>query len=76
MPLESRKAGDCRGSEGDGSKSDKWCSLCYAGGKFIDPNCTLEEMIKIVDTALKRDKASFFLRTMAKRQIPSLERWR
>lgn len=76
MPLQTEKAGDCRGTEADGSKSEKWCSLCYMKGKFVNPNCTVDEMIKIVDDALKRDGAWFFMRSMAKKQIPTLERWR
>lgn len=76
MPLKTKEAGDCRGSEADGSKSEKWCKLCYANGKFINPECTLEEMIQIVDDALKRDKRGVFMRAMAKKQIPRLERWR
>ena len=76
MPLRTEKAGDCRGTEADGSKSEKWCSLCYMEGRFVNPNCTVDEMIKIVDDALKRDGAWFFMRSMAKKQIPTLERWR
>ncbi|MEY4362158.1 MAG: hypothetical protein RL391_1464 [Actinomycetota bacterium] len=76
MPLRTKKAGDCRGSEADGSKSEKWCSLCYVNGKFVEPNCTLDQMTAIVDTALKREHAWFFMRRMALRQIPTLERWR
>ena len=76
MPLQTEKAGDCRGTEVDGSKSEKWCSLCYVGGKFVDPNCSLQEMTELVESVLKRDGASFILRKMAKRQLPRLERWR
>ena len=76
MPLVTRKAGDCRGTETDGSKSEKWCSLCYANGEFLGPDCTLEEMIEIVDKALREQKSWYFMRWMAKKQIPTLERWR
>mgnify|MGYP003349341664 CR=1 FL=1 len=51
MPLHSKNAGDCRGTERDGSKSEKWCSLCYVGGAFVNPTCTVNEMIDIVDDA-------------------------
>lgn len=77
MPLESKKAGDCRGTEKDGSKSEKWCSLCYENGAFTGPDCTLDEMKDIVDKALREDgKNRFFLRWMAKKQLPHLERWK
>lgn len=76
MPLQTKRAGDCRGTEADGNKSDKWCSLCYSDGRFVNPDCSLAEMITIVDDALKRQKSWFGVRWMARRQIPTLERWR
>jgi len=76
MPLITKMAGDCRGSESDGNKSEKWCSLCYENGAFIGPDCTLEEMVTIVDRALQEQGAWFGMRWMARKQIPSLERWR
>ena len=76
MPLQTKKAGDCRGTERDGSKSEKWCSLCYENGNFIQPDCTLDEMIAIVDKALREQNSWFVMRMLAKKQIPKLERWR
>lgn len=76
MPLNTKKAGDCRGSESDGSRSEKWCSLCYVDGKFVNPDTTLEEMTQIVDNALKEQKSGFLMRKMAIKQLPTLERWR
>ena len=76
MPLQTKKAGDCRGSEADGSKSEKWCSLCYRDGGFIDPDLTVDQMMQIVDQALRDDGAWFVMRRLALRQIPTLERWR
>lgn len=76
MPLVTETAGDCRGTERDGSRSEKWCSLCYRDGGFVDPDCSVDEMITIVGSALKRQGMSFPMRFLAKRQIPRLERWR
>jgi hypothetical protein len=76
MPLITKKAGDCRGTNADGSKSEKWCSLCFADGKFVGPDCTLEQMIEIVDKALREQNSSSVMRWMAKKQVPKLERWR
>ena len=76
MPLHTKKAGDCRGSEADGTRSERWCSLCYVDGAFVTPQCTLQEMTSIVDDALRREHASRVMRWMAKRQLPRLERWR
>lgn len=76
MPLQTKKAGDCRGSEADGSKSEKWCKLCYQKGAFITPNCTLDEMKTIVDNALKEHGSGRLMRWMAQKQLPKLERWK
>lgn len=76
MPLVSKRQGDMRGTEANGSLSEKWCKLCYLDGHFTGPDCTLEEMIEIVDNALKQQKAWVGLRWMARNGIPRLERWR
>ena len=76
MPLQTKKAGDCRGTEADGSKSNKWCSLCYANGQFVGPDCTLEEMLQIVDRALVENGSGRLMRWLALQGIPRLERWR
>jgi hypothetical protein len=76
MPLMTKKAGDCRGTEADGSKSEKWCTLCYMNGKFVGPDCTLDEMKKIVDNALKEQGSGRLMRWLAKQQLPRLERWK
>ncbi|MEI7689459.1 MAG: zinc ribbon domain-containing protein [Candidatus Saccharibacteria bacterium] len=76
MPLQTEKAGDCRGTEKNGDKSEKWCKLCYVDGKFIDPDCTLDQMIVIVDNALKEQGSRRLMRWMARKQLPTLERWK
>ena len=76
MPLVSQKQGDMRGTETNGTLSEKWCKLCYANGAFVGPDCTLEEMIAIVDGAMQQQGASSIMRWMAKKQLPRLERWR
>ena len=69
-------AGDCRGTESDGTKSDRWCSLCYVDGRFVNPECTIDEMVEIVDSALQEQHYDQVMRDLAKQQIPTLERWR
>ncbi len=76
MPLMTKKAGDCRGTEADGSKSEKWCSLCYEHGAFKGPDCTLDEMKKIVDDALREQGSGRLMRWLAQQQLPRLERWK
>lgn len=53
-----------------------WCSLCFVDGSFLDPGCTVSEMQDIVDAALKRDGRWIVMRWLARRQIPTLARWR
>ncbi|MGB3023962.1 MAG: zinc ribbon domain-containing protein [Candidatus Saccharimonadales bacterium] len=76
MPLQTNKAGDCRGTEADGTKSEKWCSLCYENGAFIGPDCTLDEMKTIVDKALVENGSGRLMRWLAQKQLPHLERWK
>ena len=76
MPLQTKKAGDCRRTEKDSSKSEKWYSLCYQEGACIGSDCTLEEMRTIVDAALKNKGSSRIMRWMAQKQLPHLERWK
>ena len=76
MPLQNKNTGDSRGTEADGSKSEKWCNLCYKNGVFIRPDCTLDEMKKIVDDALIARGSGRFLRWSAQKQLPRLERWK
>lgn len=71
-----KKAGDCRGTEKDGAKNEDWCVLCYKDGQFTNPGCTLEQMLIIVDDALKETGSSRLMRWLAKKQIPSLKRWK
>ncbi len=76
MPLQTKKAGDCRGTEADGEKSEQWCSLCYENGAFFKPECTLEEMKSIVDKALTENGSGCLMRWMAQKQPPRLKRWK
>lgn len=76
MPLHTKKAGDCRGTEADGSRSEKWCALCYSEGTFIDPECTLEQMQANVEAVLTEGGSNRVFRWLAVRQVPKLDRWR
>jgi hypothetical protein len=75
MPLQG-KDGDLSGNESDGSKSEKYCHLCYKDGRFINPNSTRQEMERIVDNALKEKGMNPIFRWFAKKEIRSLERWK
>jgi len=74
MPL---KKPEDFGTEKDGSKSEKYCSLCYVDGKFKNPDMTAEEMQEFVANILRKEKHwPKFLASAATKQIPKLERWR
>ena len=76
MPLVSKRQGDMRGSERNGSPSEKWCKLCYENGSFTGPDCTLNQMLEIVENAMQQQGVNSLMRWMARKQIPRLERWR
>lgn len=44
MPLNLHGQ-DVRGTEKDGSKSERYCSYCYADGAFLEPDITFEQML-------------------------------
>ena len=73
MPLEQGKKS---GTEADGSKSLKYCSLCYSEGEFYKPDMTIDEMKQILDdTVGKQGIRGKFIAWMGKMQLPKLERW-
>ena len=76
MPLQTKKAGDCRGTEKDGSTSETWCNLCYQDGALVGPDCTLDDMKDIVDQALVENGSGHLMRWLAQKQLPHLRRWK
>lgn len=74
MPLSEDPKGG--GTEKDGTKSTKYCSLCYEKWAFIGGECTLDEMKMIVDRAMREKNMNWLIRKMALMQIPHLERWK
>lgn len=73
MPLKTDKD---KVTEADGTLSQKYCAMCYKNGAFIDPNATAEQMQEIADKALRQKHWPGFLRKLAIKQIPKLERWK
>jgi hypothetical protein len=73
MPMKRDEHGG--GTEADGSRSAKFCSHCYAAGKFVLPELTAAEMqervrAKMSELGFPRLLCGFFTR-----KIPLLERW-
>lgn len=66
------------GTEEDGSSSEKYCSFCYAGGAFTDPEMTMDEMIEKASRGWSEMDPSVTYE-QAKQQVgamaPGLERW-
>jgi hypothetical protein len=75
-PLKKDKQGG--GSEKDGTKSIKYCSMCYREGKFLTPAeiNTAEKMQKFCVEQMKQSGMNGLLAWLATRPIPKLERWR
>jgi hypothetical protein len=66
------------GTEKDGSKSPKYCSMCYANGTFLTPPeiDTAEKMQKFCIQEMKKSGMNGFLAWLGTRPIPKLERWK
>jgi hypothetical protein len=73
MPLKRDEKGG--GTEVDGSRSAKFCSHCYVGGKFTLPDLTVVQMQDRVREKLVEFGFPKFLTGFFTRNIPKLERW-
>lgn len=73
MPLKRDEKGG--GTNADGSKSLMYCSKCYEGGVFKNPNMTVDEMKALVKGKLKEFGFPGFIAGMFTKGIPKLERW-
>jgi len=74
-PLKKDKKGG--GTEKDGSKSVKFCSMCYSNGDFLNPPeiDTAEKFQKYCIQEMKKDGMNGILAWILTRGIPRLERW-
>jgi hypothetical protein len=75
FPMAKDKKGG--GTEKDGSKSIKYCSMCYANGRFLTPADvnTAKKMQKFCMSEMRKDGMNRFFAWLATRSIPKLERW-
>ena len=73
MPLKRDEKGG--GTEADGSRSVKYCSHCYADGKFVRPDITAVQMQDLVRGKLVEFGFPGFLTGFFTKGIPKLERW-
>ena len=79
MPLLQGQA-DYRGTELDGSRSDKFCNRCYLNGKYQDESIRVEKLVEISIAELDKSDMNKFKKWMMKKSLPTyiskLERWK
>ncbi len=73
MPMKRDEKGG--GTNADGSKCGKFCSHCYQGGKFTQPDITLTEMQTRVKGKIQEFGFPGFIAGLFTKGIPKLERW-
>lgn len=74
MPLKKDPQGG--GTNADGSKSARFCSLCYADGRFRHPDFSVKQMQAHCVDALRKKGMPHVLAWLFTSGIPRLERWR
>ena len=74
MPMDKDpgKGGTCA----DGTKSLKYCSLCYENGTFKDNFSSADEMVRFVKGKLREMGYGSLKRWFFTSHIPKLERWK
>lgn len=73
MPMSKDPGGG--GTEADGTKSAKYCSLCYVDGAFTQPGLTAGQMQEFCINVLHERGMPRFMGWIFTRSIPKLERW-
>jgi hypothetical protein len=74
MPLKADPKGG--GTNADGSRSREYCSYCYMGGTFVNPNMTIEEMRALVIEKLRERGFPKFIARIFASGLNDLSRWR
>lgn len=74
MPLRKDPKGG--GSNAGGTHSKMYCSYCYAGGKFLQPDITAQQMQELVKGKLKEMGFPGFVAGWFSKGVPKLERWK
>ncbi len=74
MPLKNDLQGG--GSNADGTLSQEYCSHCYIGGRFVEPNMTVDEMKMLVLEKLQEKGFPKFVASFFTLGLKRLKRWR
>lgn len=74
MPLKADPQGG--GSNADGTRSREYCGYCYAGGRFVSPDMTIDEMRALVIEKLRERGCPGFVARFFASGLGRLKRWR
>ncbi|MFM8770923.1 MAG: zinc ribbon domain-containing protein [Candidatus Kapaibacterium sp.] len=76
FPMKKDKQGG--GTEIDGSRSPKYCSMCYQKGAFLTPPeiDSAKKMQTFCIEQMKRGGYNGLVAWLATRSIPRLDRWK
>jgi Putative zinc ribbon domain len=66
------------GTTAEGIRQNDYCHFCFAGGKFINPNITFEQMLELTVTmgAAATGMPAEAMRAAVAPLLPTLKRWR
>lgn len=74
MPLKVDPKGG--GTNADGTLTAEYCSYCYVGGKFVDPDMTMAEMRALVVEKLREKGYPKIVARFFASGLGRLSRWR
>ena len=66
---------DDRGAEENGLKSDLYCKYCYQNGVFTESDMTLDQMMDIAETEMKKQNLPESVIQRSMNMLPLLKRW-
>lgn len=73
MPID--KDPDGGGTYSDGRKCHTYCSYCYSGGRFTQPDMTVDQMKAFCAAKLREKGFPGFVARLMVRNLHKLERW-
>jgi hypothetical protein len=74
MPLKADPQGG--GSNADGARSVEYCGYCYVGGRFVNPDMSIDEMRALVIEKLRERGYPWFVARFFASGLGRLKRWR
>jgi hypothetical protein len=74
MPLKADPKGG--GTNADGSPSQEYCSYCFVGGRFVNPDMTIDGMRALVIEKLREKGFPKFVARFFASGLNGLSRWR